>query len=208
MSHNKIKVGTATANRAGNVDISINNLSDVTITSPGNNQMLQYNGSAWVNVASSSGGGDIILFGQGETSAYSNSPASSLAAGQTIYAYDTNPVNTISGATLSTTNNWLNSFTLPAGEYLLCAIVACEFSASGYLGFAYYSSSSLASHVAYIGDNVVAYDGAAGFIQSYLKITSAATLNLEIEGASNVDTVANQGNTISEATQIVIIKLG
>tara|TARA_B000000557_G_scaffold228188_1_gene199589 strand:- start:6312 stop:6935 length:624 start_codon:yes stop_codon:yes gene_type:complete len=207
MSHNKIKIGTATANRAGNIDISISDLSDVTLSSPGNNQVLKYNGSAWVNVASG-GGGEMIIFGQGETSAYSNSPASSLSAGQTIYAYDTNPVNTISGANLSTTNNWLNSFTLPAGEYLLCAIVACEFSASGYLGFAYYSSSSLASHVAYVGDNVVVYDGAAGFIQSYLNISSATTLNLEIEGASNVDTVANQGNTISEATQIVIIKLG
>ena len=209
MSHNKIKVGTATANRDGNVDISINNLSDVTITSPGNNQMLQYNGSAWVNVASSSGGGDIILFGQGETSAYSNSPAASMNAGQTLYAYDTSPINTISGATINTTNNWLDTITLPAGRsFLLCAIVAVEFSASGYIGFGYYSGSTLKSHVGYVGDNVISYDGAAGFIQSYLSTASGSlTINLEIVAQSNVDSIANQGNTISEAVQIVIIEV-
>ena len=65
----------------------------------------------------------------------------------------------------------------------------------------------MASHVAYVGDSVLSYDGAAGFIQSYLSLASAGTLNLEIKAASNVDTVANQGNTISEAVQIVIIKL-
>jgi len=207
MSHNKIKIGTATANRAGNVDISISDLSDVTLSSPSNNQVLKYNGSAWINVAAG-GGGEMIIFGQGETSAYSNSPAASLAVGQTIYAYDTNPVNTISGATLSTTNNWLNSFTLPAGEYILCAIVACEFSASGYLGFAYYAGTSLSSHVGFIGDNVTSYDSAAGFIQSYISLSNSTTLNLEVKSVSNVDGVSNQGNTVSEATQIVIIKLG
>lgn len=207
MSHNKIKVGTASANRDGNVDISISDLSDVTLTSPSNNQVLKYNGSAWINEAAG-GGGEMIIFGQGESSAYSNSPAGSFSAGQTIYAYDTSPVNTISGATLSTTNNWLNSFTLPSGEYLLCAIVACEFSASGYLGFAYYAGSTLSSHVGFIGDNVTSYDGAAGFIQSYIELSSSTTLNLEIQSSSNVDSVSNQGNTVSEATQIVIIKLG
>ena len=102
----------------------------------------------------------------------------------------------------------MNSFELPAGEYLLCAIVACEFSASGYLGFAYYSGSTLSSHVGFIGDNVTSYDGAAGFIQSYINLSSSTTLNLEVISSCNVDSVANQGNTISEATQIVIIKLG
>ena len=209
MSHNKIKVGTATADRSGSVDIAVSDLSDVTLSSPQNGDVLQYSNSAWVNTPSSGGGasGNFIIFGQGETSAYSNSPASSMGAGQTLYAYDSNPINSISGASFSTTNNWLNSITLPAGEYILCAIVAAEFSASGYLGFAYYAGSSLISHVGYIGDSVVSFDGAAGFIQSYLSLSSQSTINLEIYGALNVDSVSNQGSVISEATQIVIVQI-
>ena len=38
--------------------------------------------------------------------------------------------------------------------------------------------------------------------------TDMTTLNLEVKSVSNVDGVSNQGNTVSEATQIVIIKLG
>ena len=208
MSHNKIKIGTATADRSGSVDIAVSDLSDVTITSPANNQMLQYNGSAWVNTAAPSGGGDLIVFGQGETSAYSNSPAASMNAGQTLYAYDTSPINTISGAAINTTNDWLDTITLPAGRnFLLCAIVAVEFSASGYIGFGYYSGANLASHIGYVGDSVISYDGAAGFIQSYLSTSTSLTLNLEIVAQSNVDSIANQGNTISEAVQIVIIEV-
>ena len=96
MSHNKIKIGTATADRTGDLDIKLDDLSDCIITSPANNQMLQYDGSTWVNVASPSGGGELIIFGQGESDAYSNSPATGLGAGDTLYAYDTSPVNTLS----------------------------------------------------------------------------------------------------------------
>ena len=49
MSHNKIKVGGASQDANGNLNVSLDNLSDVTITSPSVNQMLKYNGSGFVN---------------------------------------------------------------------------------------------------------------------------------------------------------------
>jgi len=206
MSHSKIKVAGKSPNQAGEILVGIGDLNDVTITSASNNQFLQYNGSSWINVSPSLGAGDFILFGQGESSNYSNSPASNFSVGSTIYAYDTSPVNNISSATLSTTNNWLNSVTLPSGNYLLTASVGVEFSASGYLAFMFHDGTNHASHVAAIGE--ASYDGASGFIQSFLELSSSTTLNLEIDATSNVDSIANQGTKVSETTQIMIIKVG
>ena len=206
MSHNKIKVAGKSPNQAGEISVDVGDLNDVTITSASDNQYLQYSGSAWVNVTPSLGSGDFILFGQGETSNYSNSPASNFSAGSTIYAYDTSPVNNISSATLSTTNDWLNSITLPSGKYLLTASVGVEFSASGYLAFVFHNGTNNFSHVAAIGE--ASYYGTSGFIQSYLELSSSTTLNLEVEASSNVDSVANQGTKVSSTTQIMIIKVG
>ena len=206
MSHSKIKVAGKSPNQSGEISVDVGDLNDVTITSASDNQYLQYNGSAWVNVNPSLGSGNFILFGQGEASNYSNSPASNFSAGSTIYAYDTSPVNNISGATLSTTNNWLNSVTLPSGNYLLTASVGVEFSASGYLAFMFHDGSNHASAVAAIG--ATTYYGASGFIQSFLALSSSTTLNLEIDASSNVDSIANQGTKVSSATQIMIIKVG
>ena len=207
MSHNKIKIGTASPDVSGDIDIQISDLSDCTITTPQSGQALEYNGAAWVN-ANVSGNAAFILFGQGETSNYSNSPATALGAGDTLYAYDTGPINTIASATLSTTNDWLNSVTLPAGEYLLCAGTGIEFSASGYMQFHFHDTSVAVSQTGSIGDSVNSFANGAGFVQSYLKLTTQTTINLEISAQSNVDSIANQGATISESLQILIIQIG
>jgi hypothetical protein len=56
-----------------------------------------------------------IQFGQGETP---SSPSIIIAVNQTFPFYDTAPINTIEGASISTTNDVLDSITLPAGRYL------------------------------------------------------------------------------------------
>lgn len=208
MSHNKIKVAGKSPNEAGEISVDVGDLNDVTLSSASAGQYLQYSGATWQNITPSVGQGDFILFGQGETNSYSNSGASDLNAGSTLRLYDTSPINTISGATLSTASNWLTSIDLPSGEYLLTASVGIEFSASGYFGFVFHDGSNNASHVAYIGENVTSFHGAAGFIQSYLKLNSAGTLTLQIHAVSNVDTISNQNDTISESCQIMIIQVG
>ena len=51
MSHNKITVGGQNPSSAGDVTIGLNNLSDVTISSASSDQVLQYDGSSFVNKA-------------------------------------------------------------------------------------------------------------------------------------------------------------
>jgi hypothetical protein len=48
MSHNKIKVGGQSPNTSGEISVALNNLSDVSVASPSNNQVLKYNGDTWV----------------------------------------------------------------------------------------------------------------------------------------------------------------
>ena len=206
MSHNIFKIGNTKPTVLGNLDIQFSDLSDVNLTNIQTDQFLKYNGSEWINTSVSGGGGKIILFGQGESNSYSNSPATTIAVNDTLYAYDTSPINQISGATLNTTNNWLNYITLPAGSYLLCASTAIEFSASGYFSFNFsLTDNTEISHVAYIGENVTS--GASGFIQSYYETSSQVNITLDIYSLSNVDSITNQGNIISESTQILIVEL-
>jgi|13_taG_2_1085334.scaffolds.fasta_scaffold00125_45 hypothetical protein len=219
MSHNKIKVAGKSPNQAGEISVDVGDLNDVTVSSASTSQFLQYNGIAWVNTTASVGGaGEFILFGQGSSVDYSDSPAVNFSVGSTIYAHDPSPINNISGSSLSVTsgytgaetdkNNWLNSITLPSGNYLLTASVGIEFSASGYLSFMFHDGSQHASHIASIGESVTSFDGGSGFIQSFLELSSQTTLNLEIYNQSNVDSVANQGTTVSTVTQIMILKVG
>jgi hypothetical protein len=50
--------GTAwTVKSAGTIDISLSDLSDVTITTPTSNEVLKYDGSEWKNSNSLDGGG-------------------------------------------------------------------------------------------------------------------------------------------------------
>ena len=214
MSHNKIKVANQEPDDSGNISLSsltIGDLSNVTITTPSTDQVIKYDGSGYVNATAPAGAMEYILLGQGESdaySAYSNSPASSMSNGQTIQIYDTAPINTITGSTLNSTGDWYNSLSLPTGKYHIMIQTRVVFSASGYLvaGLMYFSSPRSSNLV--IGDNSSSYAGGVSTtISSYLNATSGHTYNLEIIASSNIDSVANQGNTISEFTSILIVKL-
>jgi hypothetical protein len=49
MSHNKIKVGNQSPNASGNISLAINDLSDVSISSPSNSQVIGFDGSNYIN---------------------------------------------------------------------------------------------------------------------------------------------------------------
>ena len=215
MSHNKITVAGQSPNSSGNISIdslNINDLGDVTISSASNTQVLKYNGSAWVNSAVGSATSEYILVGQGESNAYSNSGASSLAANQKLRIYDTNPKNTITGASFNkySSTDWIESITLPTGKYQVISQFNVAFSASGYAACCIEDSSNVnKTYKAVIGDNANSHqEGAATSIVGYFELSSSTTIHLEIKNTSNIDTVANQGNTISEQTFILLIKIG
>lgn len=48
MSHNKIKVGSQEPNVNSEINVALNNLSDVSVSSPNENQVLQYSGGSWI----------------------------------------------------------------------------------------------------------------------------------------------------------------
>lgn len=211
MSHNQFKVGTAEPDLDGDVTISISNLSDVTVASPSAGQVLVWSGSAWTNQAASGGPAQFMLIGQGGSNAYSNATAdTSISAGSALYLYDTNPVNTISGGSITNvgTTDWVKSITLPAGNYILMATYAVEFSATGHFSFIFKNASNSAlSGIGAIGEDLAAIQNSSGYIQSYTQLGSSTAIQLHCNLLSNVATVANQGNTPAEQSSIMIWKV-
>lgn len=213
MSHNKLTVQNQSPDSAGNISLSslnIGDLNNVTITTPSTDQVIKYDGAGYVNGAAPAGDMEYILIGQGESAAYSTSGASSLAVGQSIEFYDTNPIEEIPGATLSnSTGNWYNAVTLPVGKYWILTQTRVEFVGSGYLVAQWKHSTSFKTSALVIGDNANSYAGGASTtISSFTDITSTGQpIDFEIIAASNVESVGNQGNTIAEFTSCLIIKV-
>ena len=215
MSHNKITVQNQSPNSSGNIDLSslnIDDLNNVTITTPTTDQVIKYNGSGYVNGTAPAGSAEYILIGQGETAAYSTSGASNLNQDSFLEIYDTSPQNTITGASFvsSSASNWYTGVTLPAGQYFIQCQTRVSFSASGYLVFALANTANNVneSASALIGDNATAYaSGVASTIQSHINLGSSTTLGIELSYVSNLNTVANQGNDISEHTYLLIVKM-
>jgi hypothetical protein len=211
MSHNKFTVGSASPDTDGDVTLTISNLSDVNVTNPSAGQVLAWSGSAWENAAAGGGAAQFMLIGQGESNAYSNATtATSISAGGTIYLYDTNPVNTISGSSITNVGatDWVESITLPAGNYILMATYAVEFSATGHFSFIFKNASNSAlSGIGAIGEDLTAIQNSSGYIQGYTQLGSSTTIKLHCNLLSNVATVANQGNTPAEQSSIMIWKV-
>ena len=206
MSHNKITIANQTPNNAGNVSIDISNMSDVNISSPVDSQVLQYNTAAgkWQNQTVSVGSG-LLVIGQGESDAYSNSGASSMSGA--VYLYDSSPVNTL-GATITKylATNWVTSITLPAGNYQAMITYRVEFSSSGYFNFGLTDTGGTTEYTsrAFIGEDRTTIDNAASTALGYFELTSSTTLILHNDTSSGVNTVTNQGNTPSEFSTLMI----
>ena len=204
MSHNKIKVGTAEPDVNGDIALSVD---DIVSGTPNAGDTIQYNGSAWETKILAPGA-NYLYISTSTANAYSNSPATSTSSGD-WYFYGDNIINNI-GATITkhSTTDWITSITLPAGDYILRSATFAEFSASGYLRLKWIdSSSNVKSNVLMIGDDFTTYGGSSSTCIGYLNETSSVIINCEIVNSSNVDTVANQGNTPSEYNYILILKV-
>ena len=214
MSHNKITVQSQNPDANGNISLTslnIDDLNNVTITSPTTDQIIKYDGSGYINAAAPAGAAEYILIGQGESNAYSNSGAANLSVGTELQIYDTAPRNTITGATITEylTSDWYSSVTLPAGDYFVMAQFNVEFTASGYISGQLINTSSAARSMrAVVGDNATSVvEGGSTTITGNFRISGSETIELQIMNVSNVDTVANQGNTVAENTFLYIQKV-
>ena len=209
MSHNNTKINAQEPNRAGEVGQALNDLSDVSASSPSAGQVLIYNSGTW-GAGSGGASGGVINIGAGESNAYSNSGATSIGSNIDLFFYDSSATNGISGSTINyvTATNWVESVELPAGDFLIWVRYGAEFSATGYLGFAVYDSSNVKlSSYAMIGADTTTYDLPPSVLQSRLVLTSTTTIKIRGHYSSGVDTVTNQGNTPSEYSQWTIVKV-
>lgn len=209
MSHNKIKVGSATPDASGDVTLNLTSLSDVSGT-PTTNQVLQYNGTEWTAVTVTSGAVEYIFIGRGESSAYTNSPngTSAITGSSDLYVYDTSPTNTISGATITSSSDWISSITLPTGNYIVSGQMLFEFSSSGYAAYAFHdSSNNVLTQSGVVGTSRGNYGGSGDLAYSIIQLTSQTTIKLRMRAQSGLDTATAQGNTPSEHSIIIIEKL-
>jgi hypothetical protein len=209
MSHNKITVASQSPDSSGNISIDVTNMSDVNISSPIDNQVLQYStaSSEWQNQTVSIGSGLLVL-GQGDSDAYSNSGASSMSGNVYLYAPSASIVNTL-GATINKylSTDWVTSITLPSGNYQAMLTYRVEFSSSGYFNFGLSNASTPTleyTSKAYVGEDRTTIDNAASTAIGYFELTSSTDIIIYNNASSGVATVASQGNTPSEFSTLII----
>jgi len=149
-----------------------------------------------------------ILIGRNHSQAYSSNPASpTLGAGDTLYVYDPSPINTISGASISSSNNWASSVTLPAGTYVMSILFSVVFTASGSMQYGFKYGQSWAGSLASCGGDKNVYLSGGGVSVNTQTLTSDATFIFGVFAANNVASVANQGNIPAEQSYVLIQQL-
>jgi hypothetical protein len=214
MSHNKTKVSGQAPNSSSEINLSLEHLDDVQITSLSGDQILKYNGTStkWENQPLSGGSASYIWVGGDYSNNYSNSPAGSgaISNGDTLYIYTNNEaVNEISGATITASNNWVQTIELPSGEYFLQGQTMFAFSASGLAAYRWETSTGTRlSQYGVVGESRGSTYGPSNSLAvGYINLAAATVIKLVLKASSNVDSGANQGTTPSQYGFIYIEKL-
>ena len=211
MSHNKITVAGQKPDVNGDITVPFVSTDEITGT-PATDDYLKWNGTYWeptANASLTTGVGHIFI-GQGESDNYSNSPhgTGSFNALDQIYFYDSSPVNTITGATITSSSGWISSITLPSGDYFINAKTLFEFSASGYCLYAIYNNGSTRfTPAGIVGDNRSSYNGGSDIAMGIIQLASSTTITIRIQALSNVDSGTAQSNTPSKHNLLYIEKL-
>ena len=206
MSHNSIKVGARTPDSAGELSITLSDLSDVNITNIGAGEVLKYDQASaeWINATAPAGQPSYIWLGGNYSNDYTNSQAGStgsITVGDKLYIYHNNePVNTISGASITASGNWVESVTLPAGQYVVRAQTMVSFSSSGYLAYRVEDSSgNRITSDGVVGDSRgTTYGPSNSTAIGYVDLSQQATISLVVKAVSGAAGHAQQGTTPSE----------
>lgn len=142
MSHNKLTVVGQSPNASSEISVALNNLSDVSISSPSSDQIIKYDGSNFVNAASTSEKGYDLKFatfqGAGNYSVHNQSAYQYVVGDYTIYRLNGGTYTTFNetdftanNATAAnspvTTSVWTESVNIPsAGTYLVTVTGICR----------------------------------------------------------------------------------
>ena len=147
----------------------------------------------------------LILIGRNHSQAYNSNPSSpSLSAGSALYIYDTAPVNTITGATITANSGWVSGVTLPPGTYIMSMLFSFVFTASGSMRFGFKSGGHWKGQIGGCGGEQNVYLNGSGVSVNIDAFTSNTSYTFNVFSSSNVDTVINQGNIPAEQSYILI----
>ena len=205
MSHNQFTVNAQTPNRLSEITTSLENLSDVTITSLATDHALVYSGSAWVNSSNPIKLGTVFI-GEGAAQSYNNSSASGTASGDVVEFYASSPYNNLS-ATITSSSNWVSSVTLNPGTYRINANVALTFSSAGSVSYQIYQDSTAVGGVGYCAQDAVdCHNPAVAIVTVSPSTTDIFNVKLTSTG-SNINTVTNQGNRQAELGYFIIERI-
>jgi len=208
MSHNANKIGNATADRVSEIDVGVDDLADVSASSPSLGDVLVWGGASWGTGGLLAAGSEMIFIGDGASNAYYTS-GSNPGAGVDVNIHDLAPINTIVGATVNVEasppagQNWITSVTLPAGTYQIDAKLALTFSITDTATFNFHDGSSYFGTTAVFGSS----DFETGIVnRSIITLAGSTTLTLRIVAGTNINTTAAQGTRQSERAFFTILK--
>ena len=135
-----------------------------------------------------------------------------------MYFYDSNPVNTITGASVSKVSgtHWIESITLPAGKYYVMGQWICKFSSSGSWAGGLYSVTEdveRSPRVIYGDQSGWGQQLGSTVLSSYFELSQTEEIKYKIykylsTGRDNIDTVTNQGTYVSENSRLLFVKIG
>lgn len=214
MSHNTTSVNNKTPNTAGEISSDLGDLTDVNLTSVSSNQVLQYNSTStdWENAALSGGAASYIWIGGDYSVDYDLSPhgTGAFSNGDTLYVYNNNAiVNSISGSSVTSSSNWTESITLPAGNYFIQGQTMLVFTSSGYAAYRWETSASgRVSQYGVVGEaRGINYGPGNSNAVGYISFSSSTTIKLVLKASSGLGTGSGQTTTPSQYGFIYIEKL-
>ena len=147
MSHNIEDFDGAKPDREGDVSITVSNLTDVDLSSVSTSHVLKYNGTQWVSEPAT----QYLLIGEGVSGVNYNLSHSSSNPGTTdhiLKVYAENPINTISNATFTYSDNINASDMISGGKYVITTTGTTDFTTLGA------SSSNVGTSFTYNGSAV------------------------------------------------------
>ena len=206
MSHNKFTVGSQAPDSSGNVNISLNNMSDASSSGAQSGQVLAYNStSTQFEPSNTSVVLGMVFLGEGGDNTYPQT----LSASDNVYYYAPNPINTI-GATLLDSDgigsDWYDGVTLGAGQYIVQASLHGDY--TGSTGITTFIVKSGSTQRGCFGQDV---DGANNSdypsdAVAYMTLTGSTNVVVDIDSVTAAN--STRSNAQSKRGYLLILKVG
>lgn len=207
MAHNAQSINGKTPDAAGNVNLGVADLTDVTLTGAAAGEVLVLDNGVWKN-APQAGSGQYLYLANLLAAPVDAYPVTDFSAGQPLYFPTQTTYNTATITIDQTFTGWTSELTLPAGVWSISAQTSIEFSSVGYLTWGIYdATNTLISNMAFNGADLSLYGNAPSSAAALYSINSAATIYFKIINTSGVNTL-QPANAPALCGSILMRKVG